>query len=155
MVKSGLIFGVVALLVVAGATLASPLCTPCGILLIGLGAGYVGGVFDKPRDNGGSAKSGAGAGAIAGAIGLLGGLIGAVVNAYFLAPSGNAALARTLGVSPSSPEAVWGGQLGLSCCIGLFNIAIAAGLGALGGLLWYAVSGKNRANVQTPLPPAM
>jgi hypothetical protein len=34
----------------------------------------------------------------------------------------------------------------------LFEIALMAGLGALGGLLWYQMTGKNMAGGTPPMP---
>lgn len=48
MLKSGLIVGVVMIVLAIGSTLISPLCAPCVALLAGLGAGYLACVFDRP-----------------------------------------------------------------------------------------------------------
>ncbi|MBN1428085.1 MAG: hypothetical protein JXB07_06845 [Anaerolineae bacterium] len=149
MYKSGIILAVVALVVVVGLTLLSPICTPCGALLLGLGAGFLAGVFDKPLDNGGSAKAGAIAGGIGGIGALLGQAIGALLNSVLLGPEGTAELLSQMGVDVGSDAAYassyWVSTIGMAACVGIFNIALMAGLGALGGLLWWQVTGKNTA----------
>jgi hypothetical protein len=144
MLKSGLIVGAVSFLlsVVAGAVV-SPLCGFCVGLFAGLGAGYLAGLFDKSPDSGGAAKSGAGAGAIAGVGALIGLVIAGGINAVIVGPEGAAALMEGFGVTTSTdPTSYYIGAIGGPCCMGLFNIALMAGLGALGGMLWYQVSGK-------------
>ena len=158
MLKSGLILGVVALLLAIGAALLSPLCVPCLTLLLGLGAGYLAGAFDKPSEKRGSTKSGAIAGAIGGAGALIGQAVGAVINSQLVGPGGAIKLIRQLGIqlpSGATPADIatgyWGGVIGSTCCLGLFDVALMAGLGALGGLLWWQMSGSKR----SVLPPSI
>ena len=158
MLKSGLILGVVALLLAIGAALLSPLCVPCLTLLLGLGAGYLAGAFDKPSEKRGSTKSGAIAGAIGGAGALIGQAVGAVINSQLVGPGGAIQLIRQLGIqlpSGTTPADIatgyWGGVIGSTCCLGLFDVALMAGLGALGGLLWWQVAGSKR----SVLPPSI
>lgn len=144
MLKSGFIFGVVALLLAAGASLLSPFCVPCCLaLFLGLGAGFVAGVFDKPGDNGTATKSGALSGVIGGVGALVGQLIGAVINGALVGPEGAARILEQLGL-PSSGSAggYWVGLFASGCCLGILDIALMAGLGALGGILWWQISGK-------------
>lgn len=149
MLKSGLIVGVVALVLGLGATIISPLCAPCVGLLAGLVAGYLAGLFDKPSDQGGSAKVGASSGAIAGVGALIGAMIAAVVNVIVVGPAGAAEVASQLGFGSGAagdPSAFatsyYVSSFGIPCCLGLVNVAIMAGLGALGGILWFQMSGK-------------
>jgi len=153
-----LILGVVALLLAIGAALLSPLCVPCLTLLLGLGAGYLAGAFDKPSEKRGSTKSGAIAGAIGGAGALIGQAVGAVINSQLVGPGGAIQLIRQLGIqlpSGATPADIatgyWGGVIGSTCCLGLFDVALMAGLGALGGLLWWQMSGSKR----SVLPPSI
>jgi hypothetical protein len=158
MYKSGIILGVVALVVAFGLTLLSPICTPCGALFLGLGAGYLAGVFEKPLSNGATAKSGAIAGGIGGIGALLGQFIGAAVNVMVLGPEGTSQLMQQMGVDVGSNQAAatsgyWIGVVGSAACVGILNIALMAGLGALGGLLWWQITGKNTAGpLQTGAP---
>lgn len=152
MVKSGLIVGAVAFVLVLAGTIISPLCAPCAGILVGLAAGYLAGVFDKPAVSADCTKKGASAGAIAGAISILGSLIGAVINAAVLAPSGNAQINELLGLPPSDPATIWGAQLGAACCLGLLNVALGAGLGAAGGALWYQITGKKQQPPSLDIP---
>ena len=151
MLKSGLIIGVVMIVLALGSTLVSPLCAPCVALLAGLGAGYLAGVFDKPLASGASAKSGAAAGALGGIGAVIGGTLGGVGNMLIVGPDKTAALLRQMGLpADSSGPSYYLGALGAPCCIGLFNVALMAGLGALGGILWYQISGKKATTPPMP-----
>lgn len=143
MLKSGLIIGLVTLIFAGGASLITPLCVPCLALLGGLGTGYLAGSFDKPLDSGASTRKGAGAGAIAG-VGALGGhLLGGGINAALVGPQGAADLMNTLGLpATTDPTTYYTSVIGGSFCFGLMEIALMAGLGALGGLLWYQHTNK-------------
>lgn len=153
MLKSGLIVGAVTLVVTIGASFLSGLCGPCVALIAGLAAGFLAGVFDKPLDNGGSAKSGAGAGAIGGAGALIGQLIGGIGVVLVVGPDQAAKMMRQFGMRMSTDTSgvagYYTGALGAGCCFGLVDVALMAGLGALGGILWYQISGKRAA-----LPPS-
>lgn len=162
MVKSGLIFGAIALIFILGtAVVIAPFCAPCLGIVFGLIAGYLAGVFDKPVDSGSSIRKGAGAGAIAGAIGLIGGFIGAAINGVLLNPANVQSFAELLGINNFSftQAEIWASQLGFAFCIGLFDIAWMALLGLVGGALWYSISGKNQTPTVLPpqqtIPPAM
>jgi hypothetical protein len=148
--KSGLIVGVVALLFGFAATFVSPLCAPCVALFAGLGAGYLAGWFDRPGDQGSATKSGAAGGAIAGFGGLAGNMIAAVVNIVVVGPARAAQIAHQFGLPGDASGAAfvnsyYVSSLIMPLCIALFNIALMAGLGALGGMLWFQVSGKKSA----------
>jgi hypothetical protein len=147
MIKSGLIFAGISLLLSAGATLLSPFCVPCLGVFLGLGAGYLAGVFDKPVSNDASAKSGA-LGGVIGAVGaLVGQVISTIINGMVVGPAGAARLVESLGLPSTSSSAniattYWISLVGSACCLGLLNIALMAGFGALGAILWWQFTGK-------------
>jgi hypothetical protein len=64
----------------------------------------------------------------------------AVINSLLVGPAGTVRLLRQLGIQPGGPTdnatSYWAGIIGRTCCLALFDIALMAGLGALGGLLW-------------------
>jgi hypothetical protein len=158
MLKSGLIFGVISLVVILGSAIfIAPFCAPCLGLVIGLAAGYMAGVFDKPVNSAGSISKGGYAGAIAGAIGFVGGLIGGVINGLLLNPSNVASFSGIFGLSNLnvSQAQIWASQLGFAVCIGLFDILWMALLGVAGGALWYQLSGKNQAGANLPPQPTV
>ena len=148
MLKSGLIAGGVTFVLALGFTLLSPLCVPCLAFFLGLGAGYLAGVFEKPLDNGSSAKSGAVAGAIGGVGAIIGQMGGALLNAVIVGPEKAVKLVEQLGIPVATSNdfgaAYWVGIIGSGCCFGLLDVALMAGLGALGGLLWWQISGKQQ-----------
>ncbi len=146
MVKSGLIMGAVMfVLALAAGAVISQFCTPCLALFIGLGAGYLAGVYDKPALQNDALKKGAIAGAIAGGIGILGQLIAGVINASYLRPE---TLNNLFGQNLVNQQMLWLGQMGGAVCIGLFNVLFMAGLGVGGAAIWNAMRNQN----QTPPP---
>jgi len=155
MVKSGLIIGAVSFFLVLGSTfILSPLCAPCVAIFLGLAAGYLAGVFDKPALSGDSAKKGAIAALIASAFALLGGMLGGVGNAFVLGNMGyGEQFNQALGFVPVGPNGYWIGQLTVACCAGLFNLALMAGLGAAGGAIWFSLVGKKQAEIYPPYQP--
>jgi hypothetical protein len=154
--RSGLIAAAVMLVLTIGTTLISPYCVPCLAILVGLGAGALAGMFDKPADSGACAKSGAAAGAIGGVGAILGHLVGGVINAALVGPETAARVLGQFGYSTGTmtPEVYYGFTFGAACCIGLFDVLLMAGVGALGGLLWWQSAGKPAANPPAALPPA-
>ncbi len=145
MIKAGLILGAVMLVLGIGSSLISPLCVPCLAVIAGIGAGYLAGVFDKPLTSGGGAKVGAIAGAIGGAGALLGQIIGGILNVLLVDPQNVMNMMEQLGF-PSTyydPSVIQLGQIGGGVCFGLLDIVLMAGLGALGGILWQQIAGKN------------
>jgi hypothetical protein len=156
MLKAGLILGGVALVLgTIGAFVFPLICVPCVALLAGIGAGYLAGQFDKPGAAGTAAQKGAGAGAIGGVGALLAHLIGGVSNAFLIGPEGASDLLRDLGLdvggAATDPATYYISAFGSACCLGLFEVALMAGVGALGGFLWYQMTGSK----STPAAPAM
>jgi hypothetical protein len=156
MVRAGLIIGgvmlVSALLVFGGGYLGLPLppgiCIPCLALFAGALAGYLAGQFDRPASTQDAARVGAGAGAIGGAGALLGHVTTGLATAVMVGPEGAADILRQFGIDigPSGgPAAYYGGAVGGACCFGLFEVALMAALGALGGFLWYQMTGSKAA----------
>ncbi len=144
MIKAGLILGAVMLVLGIGGSLITPLCVPCIALAAGLGAGYLAGVYDKPLTSGGGAKVGAIAGAIGGAGALLGQIIGGILNALIVKPEGVIEMMEQFGLpTMPDPSFYYISFIGGGVCFGVLDVVLMAGLGALGGILWYQVAGKN------------
>ena len=145
MVKSGLIFGAIsAILILASATILTPLCAPCLGLFLGILAGYVAGIFDKPTTSRDAVRKGGIAGVITGGLALAGSLLAGIINGAIINPSNLDAFYRTLGINniPIDPTTIWIGQITGGCCIGLFNVFWMGILGVAGGALWFQISGK-------------
>jgi hypothetical protein len=160
MLKSGLITAGVMLVLAIGVSLLSPICVPCLAIFVGLGAGYLAGLFDKPASNGAVAKAGAAAGAIGGVGAIVGHLIGGVINVFIVGPEKAMELMRQWGfpsdmLDSSNPTAYYAGAFGGACCVGLVDLLLLAGLGALGGLLWWQITGKKAAAPPAMMPPSM
>jgi hypothetical protein len=144
MLKAGLVGLLAGALFGLVITLALPFCTPCAAIVIGLGVGFLACLLDKPTAQSGVAAIGAKAGAIAGAGHLLGQWLGMLLNGLLVGPEGTSELMREfgLGTTAMSPRVYWATQIAFSTSCGLTNIAVAAGLGALGGLLWRQTMGQ-------------
>lgn len=156
MVKSGLIVGGITLVLgLIGAFVFPPLCVPCVALFAGTGAGYLAGQFDHPGASNTAVRMGAQAGAIAGIAALLAHLIGGVTSAALLGPEGAAEMMSQFGIAAdaNNPAVYYASAFGTACCLGLFEIALMAGTGALGGMLWFNTAGKDQS--APPAAPAM
>jgi len=148
MIKAGLILGAVMLVLGVGGSLISPICVPCLAVVAGIGAGYLAAVYDKPLTSGGAAKSGAVAGAIGGAGALLGQIIGGILNAIIVGPQGAIDMLEQFGLPASyDPNLYYISFIGSGVCFGVLDIVLMAGLGALGGILWLQIAGKNNTAV--------
>lgn len=161
MIKSGLIFGVTAFILVLASSLVSPLCAPCAGLVMGLAAGYVAGGFDKPTAPREGVRIGGIAGAITGCIAFVGGLIGGILNSTTLTPAAIESVYKNFGITNISinQSQILLYQILGAICIGVFNILWMAILGIVGGALWYQLRGKNQPVTilppQEPLPPSI
>lgn len=160
MLRAGLIgAGVGFVLAVAGAIAFPLLCNPCAAAFVGIGAGALAGVFGRPKTSGMSAGAGAKAGAISTAGSLLGQMIGASVVTISVdaraAAAAAAEMSRQFGVEVVDPELyarlyVPTMILGNLVCA-LLGVAVGAGLGAVGGMLWYQFKKQGE---QIAAPPA-
>ncbi len=146
MTKVGLITAVVAFILSIGITLISPVCLICFAVIVGLVAGYLACNTDRPPAHNAVAGPGALAGLFAGLGMLVGQIIGSVINSMIVGPEGASNLLRQLGLPTQSinQTSYYGGVIFGVCCIGLLNVGLTAGLGALGGLLWWEIAGKNQ-----------
>lgn len=148
MKKSGLTIGAAALLFGLGAALLSPICVPCLSLLFGILAGYLAGEFDKAPNQGNATKNGALGGLLAGVGLLVGQIAGAVVNTVVVGPMGATRMLYDLGIPAGSPAQIqdiyYPTIILATTCLSIFDAALMAGLGALGGMLWWQVSGRKQ-----------
>jgi hypothetical protein len=153
MVKSGLIFGAIAFILILGSsTIITPLCAPCLGMFLGIAAGYVAGIFDKPTSSRDAVRKGGFTGAIVGGFGIVGSLLASIINGAVLNPTNLDALYRTLGVNNLviDKTTIWVGQIVSGCCVGLFNLIWMAVLGIAGGALWFQITGKSQSGIMPP-----
>jgi hypothetical protein len=71
-------------------------------------------------------------------------MAGSALNIVLVGPQGATDLLKQIGAptGAGTEAGYYGGLLASVCCIGLLNIGLAAGLGALGSLLWWEMTGK-------------
>jgi MFS family permease len=109
-------------------------------VVIGLAAGYLAGVFDKPPAGNQTIKTGAFAGLISGVGALLGQVLGSVINSFLVGPDKATQFMDYLGYQLQNPEAFqsryWIGMVGGTICCSVMDIILMAGFGILGALAW-------------------
>ncbi len=140
--KSGLIIGAVVFGLAALATLLAPICASCVGVFAGVLAGYLACVFEKPREINAAVKAGVIAGGVGGVGAILGGFMGGLVNSLVFGMAGPDQYLQMISLCglPTSTQVTSGEvyliTLGTPICIGLFNIVLMAGFGALGAIFW-------------------
>ena len=151
MIKAGLIGAVAGFIYVMSITLLSPFCTLCITPLLGIGVGYLAGWFDTPHRSEASLVRGAIAGGITGFGVVVGQMLATVVNAILVTNSEQLPiLLRQIGLPDliiTDSNQYWEATLTANCGCSIFNLLIIAGLGALGGLIWF--QRRHKASVTT------
>jgi hypothetical protein len=148
MLKAGLIAAAVMfVLVLVFSAGINPFCGLCAPILVGLLAGYLTGVFEKNPQT--VVGRGAGAAAIAGIAAVVAQMIASAISG---AVRGGPDYAGLFGFRGDEAGLFWALQLCFGCVIGLVNLALAAGLGALGAAIWKGTAGKN---VTPAAPPGI
>jgi hypothetical protein len=144
MLKAGLIGAVIGFIYVMSITLILPFCTLCFTPLLGIGIGYLANRFDTPSNVEASLGRGAIAGAMTGCAALLGQMLAAVVYAILVTNWTQLPLLfKEWGFTdiPDTNE-YWQTTLTANSLCSLLNLAIIAGLGAVGGLIWFQRQNK-------------
>ncbi|GIK41398.1 MAG: hypothetical protein BroJett011_52310 [Chloroflexota bacterium] len=139
MLKAGLIGAVIGFIYVTSITLISPFCTLCFTPLLGIGIGYLANRFDTPPNVEASLGRGAIAGAMTGFAALLGQMLATVVNAVLVTNwTDLPTVFKDWGFAqvPDTSE-YWQTTLTANSFCSLLNLALIAGLGAVGGLIWF------------------
>lgn len=139
MIKVGLLGLVLAFIYVMSITLISPFCTLCFTPLLGIGVGYLANWFDQPLKFEASLGRGATAGGMTGFGALLGQMMAAVVNGILVTNWEELpALFKEFGFTQfPNPDEYWQTTLTANSMCSLFNLALIAGLGAVGGVIWF------------------
>jgi hypothetical protein len=153
MIKSGIIVGAIAFvyLFVTNATMA--ICTPFEAVILGLMAGALAVVFDKPQLANKAALSGGVAGLIAAIFAVIGNVAGNLLKTYVIfTPETISSVGNQLtGMQTTgfdSTISTLSTFFSLGCCV-ITDLVLMVGLGVLGGYLWFRYKNKNAA----PPPP--
>jgi hypothetical protein len=144
MIKAGLLGAMLGFIYVMSLTLVSPFCTLCITPLLGLGIGYLASRFDKPLKLETSLSSGGIAGGMSGCGALVGQMLATVVNGILVTNWEELpAFIKDLGLTqfPNTNE-YWQTTLTANSLCSVLNLAIIAGLGAVGGLIWFQRQNK-------------
>ncbi|MEM7343236.1 MAG: hypothetical protein AAF485_03265, partial [Chloroflexota bacterium] len=148
MIKSGLIGAAAGFVYVSTLTLVSFLCTLCFTPLLGLAVGWLAAHFDRPQESGVSATKGFMAGGITGAGVVIGQMMASVINATLITNSEQwprlmeelPIIMEQLGSAEFAmlnAEQYWQTTLTLNAVFSFVNLFIIAGLGAIGGIIWF------------------
>jgi hypothetical protein len=126
---------------VTNLTLLSPFCTLCLTPLLGIGVGYLSGWLDTPTEAKRSLLRGGIAGGVSGIAAVAGQMLATVVFGILVTNSERLPnLARESGLSEffiTDPNEYWEATLLFGTFCSAFNLLIIAGLGAVGGLIWF------------------
>jgi hypothetical protein len=149
MAKSSVIIAPITLIFVGITALVNNyccLCSPLAAVILGLIAGGLCVYFEKPADAEKAAARGAIAGTIAGLAALVGQTIGGTII-LLIVGAGKTPVACLPGLcelaSAQTSQASWViSSFFSSCFCGLMLLPIMAGLGALGGMLWFRYGKK-------------
>jgi hypothetical protein len=140
-IKAGLIGAVAGFIYVMSLTLLSPFCTLCFTPLLGIGVGYLAGRFDTPQKSETSLYRGGIAGGITGFAVMIGQMLATVVNGILVTNSEQLPnLLQEFGLSElilSDSNQYWQTTLTANSVCSVFNLFIIAGLGAVGGMIWF------------------
>ena len=141
MIKAGFIGASIGFVYIMSLTLLSPLCTLCFTPLLGVGVGYIAGWFDKPLRAETSLSRGTIAGGITGLGVVIGQMVATLVNGVLVTNSDQLPiLISEFGLSQAvitNSNEYWQTTLALNSFCSVFNLALIAGLGALGSILWF------------------
>jgi hypothetical protein len=153
MIKSGIIVGAIAFVYLFVTSIAMGLCAPVEAIILGLMAGALAVILDKPQLANKAALSGGIAGLIAGIIGVIGNVAGTLLKTYVIfTPETITSVANQLTGTQSSAFDSTISTISTfftaGCCV-VIDLILMVGLGALGGYLWFAYKNKKAA----PPPP--
>ena len=153
MAKSSIFVAPITLILMAIAAIPNNyccLCSPLAAVAIGLIAGGLCVYFEKPADSEKAAVRGAIAGAIAGVAALVGQTIGGTIIALIVGagqtPVACIPLLCDQASAPTSQTSWVIGSFFSSCFCGLMLLAAMAGLGALGGMVWFRYTQNKKNN---------
>jgi hypothetical protein len=141
MLKAGFIGAGIGFLLGIVISLVAVYLNPVVALLLGLGVGFLAAVWKRPM----SFEAGVGQGVIAGGMAALGNLIGHMIGAIIYGLLKLGFEDKTLGggiyITAWYYWPCWGG---VNCLCAVMDVAIVAGLGAVGGLLGYWLVGTGQ-----------
>lgn len=147
MIKAGLIGFVVGFILIMSLTLLSPFCTLCLTPFLGAGVGYLANWFDSPAEAKASLLRGGLAGGLTGIGTMAGQMLATVVNGVLITNSDQLPiLLADLGLSDfmiTDANEYWRATLTVSAFCSVFNLALIAGLAALGGFIWFQRQQRN------------
>jgi hypothetical protein len=162
MLKSSLIAVPLTVIVILITGFLSELCccaSPFAAVFLGLAAGVVCAFFEKPLLKNRAIERGAIAGTIAGLAALPAQVLGEIVVALLLAGNGKVDISLFGLPAASATVDLWNWALNALCAATLYGLlaaAVMAGMGAVGGALWFRILRKqNRepgaeVNLQSP-----
>jgi hypothetical protein len=149
MIRSALILGAVSFIYMLVANIVQNSCAPCLAVLLGLAAGALAAVFDKPAAANKAAVSGALAAWIASIGAVLGTVAGLAIRIFAIfGPNTFAEIIPGMNYSQSDINL---GLFFTFCCCAAIPFLLMAASGALGGFLWFRLA-KPQPSAPPPIP---
>lgn len=147
MLKASLIGAIIGFILMMSLSLLSPLCTLCFTPLLGIGVGYLTGWFETPSKLKISLIRGSLAGSLTGIGVVIGQMLAAVINGILVThleqfPMLIHELRQISQLVIADARDYWKFILVINTFFSAFNLVIIAGLGAVGGLIWFERQGK-------------
>ncbi len=151
MIRSALILGAISFIYMMVANIAMVPCAPFLAIILGILAGALAGIFDKPQLVNKAAVSGAMAGGLAGIGAVVGNTAGLLIRTFvvFTPQTITSMLTDLTGVSYTETEASLYSLIPVCCCA-ITDLILMAAAGALGGYLWYQYQAKKHSAGATP-----
>ncbi|MBN2086646.1 MAG: hypothetical protein JW748_15630 [Anaerolineales bacterium] len=155
MIRSAVILGAISFIYMLVANVAMVLCAPFLAIILGMLAGALAAVIDKPQLVNKAAASGAIAGGLAGIGAVIGNTAGLLIRTFvvFTPQTITDMITDLTGVSYTETEAALYSLIPVCCCA-ITDLILMAAAGALGGFLWmkYQSRGKTSAAPPQALP---
>jgi hypothetical protein len=143
MIRSAVIIGAISFVYLLVTNVAMVLCTPFEVIILGLLAGALAGIIDKPQVVHKAVTSGALAGFLAGIGAVAGNTVGLLLRTFvvFTPQTFTDTITQMTGVSYTAAEANLYSLFPVCCCV-VTDFILMAGMGALGGYLWHQYKAK-------------
>ena len=152
MIRSALIIGAVSFIYLLFANVSQMLCTPFLVIVLGLSAGILAGIFDKPQQTGKAVINGALAGLIASVGAIAGSATGLAIRIYVIFTPKTFVNIIPNSAGAYSQSDLDQGIFAVFCCCLCSVFFLMAASGALGGFAGFQYKNRKPAAPPDQLP---